>query len=307
MFSYLRIFSAVLSIAFTTTPALAARMQAEPALYPVSSVVADKRADIVYPSIAGHSLVYNVRTSDAYSVVQADVSNPTSEVSRIKARYLNEALRFGVALQGGGIGYVSNRMGPVSAWMRQGHGDGHVLIANMGSYFGGVVPMNLHASYDGSIWCFDTPMEKVLQSRAINQFEDLAKHPELLAQSWRFYDSNSFKHQAGYAATESGTRNKFENPSLFIFERSNGQMTMIPNAVSGAISPDGKRVAFVRNTGGNYDIWMQNIETAVPGLLHRRFMIGPTSLDKSNNVVALYMNMDNGRMHIHSSSTVILR
>jgi Tol biopolymer transport system component len=35
---------------------------------------------------------------------------------------------------------------------------------------------------------------------------------------------------------------------------------MIPNAMSGAISPDGKRVAFVRNIGGNYDIWMQDID-----------------------------------------------
>jgi len=260
MFSMLRICSALLIIAFTTTPALAARMQAKPALYPVSSVVADKHADIIYPSIAGHSLVYNVRTSDAYSVVQADVSNPASEVSRIKPRYLKEAFRFGVALQGGAIGYVSNRMGPVSAWMRQARGDGHVMIANMGSYFGGMVPMNLHASYDGSVWCFDTTMEKVLQTRAIQKFDELGVHQELIGQTWRYYDSNNFEHKMGYKATEGGVLSKFEHPSLFIFERGKGQLTMIPNALSGAISPDGKRVAFVRNIGGNYDIWMQDVD-----------------------------------------------
>lgn len=256
-----RLWSTILTLALGATPALAAGMQSSiTPLYPVSSVVSDKRADFVYPSIVGSSLVYSVHTPSAYSVVQASTSNPASETSRIKARYLKEALRFGVALQGGAIGYVSNRMGPVSAWMRAGRGDGHVLIGNMGTYSGGLVPMNLHASYDGRVWCFDTTMEKVLQSRAITQFSDLPKHPELLGQTWRFYDSNSFEHKVAYKPTQTGVTSSFYPPSLFIFERNKGQLTMIPNALDGAISPDGKRIAFVRNTNGNYDIWLQDVD-----------------------------------------------
>ena len=238
----------------------AALIKTPPPLFPVQSVLADAHADLVRPSASSHYLVYSKRTPDTYSVIQVEAADPTIVLRTLAPAHLNEALRFGVALRNGGVGYVSNRMGPVSAWLKQARGDGHIAIANMSTYRGGLVPMNLNASPDGRIWCYDTSLEKVLQNRAINQFSDTAKHPELLAQTWRFYDSNSFEHKLGYKPTASGMKNRFEPPSLFIFDRSSSRLTLIPNALDGAISPDGKRIAFVRQTGGNYDLWMQDVD-----------------------------------------------
>jgi len=228
--------------------------------YPVSIVISDSHADAVYPSVAGNFLVYSQRKHGTFSVVQTSVQAPGSEGRKIAPGQLHEAVRFGVAIADGGIGYVSNRMGPVSAWMRQAQGDGHVAIANTGTFSGAIVPMNLHASADGRVWCFDSTLEKVLQSRAITQFGDVAKHMELLGQTWRFYSSDAFEHKLGYRATRGGNISKFSHPSLFIFNRDTSHLTMIPNAMDGVISPDSKRIAFVRDTNGNYDIWMQDMD-----------------------------------------------
>jgi len=255
------IFRAVLILALcitATSPAMAQRDTAP--LYPVSVVISDSRTDAVYPSVAGNFLVYSQLKQGGYSVIQTSTNAPGSEGRNIVPEQLNEAIRFGVAIRDGSIGYVSNRMGPVAAWMRQAQGDGHIAITNMGTFSGAIVPMNLHASADGHVWCFDSTLEKVLQSRAITQFGDAAKHMELLGQTWRFYSSDAFEHKLGYRATQSGNASKFRSPSLFVFDRSTSQLTMIPKAMNGAISPDGKRIAFVRDINGNYDIWMQDMD-----------------------------------------------
>lgn len=249
----------VFTLCVMSTSTALAQKQSAP-LFPVSIVISDSHADSVYPSVAGDFLVYSQRKHGKFSVVQTSVQTPGDEGRKITPEQLNEAIRFGVAIRDGSIGYVSNRMGPVSAWMRQAQGDGHVAIANMGTFSGAIVPMNLHASADGHVWCFDSTLEKVLQSRAITQFSDAAKHMELLGQTWRFYSSNNFEHKLGYRATKSGNISKFRHPLLFIFDRNTSQLSMIPNAMDGVISPDDKRVAFVRDTNGNYDIWMQDID-----------------------------------------------
>ncbi|MDQ6958258.1 MAG: hypothetical protein Q9M24_04010 [Mariprofundaceae bacterium] len=151
----------------------------------------------------------------------------------------------------------------------------YIVSANMGTFRGAIVPMNLHASADGRIWCFDSTLENVLQSRAITQFSDAAKHMELLGQTWRFYSSDAFGHKLGYRATKTGNTSKFRQPSLFIFNRDTSQLTMIPNAMDGAISSDGKRIAYAHTilfhsnrspsklqtrTVSNWNIWQVNIQ-----------------------------------------------
>jgi len=250
--------AASLALLLGTLPAAAAPAATDP--FPVRPLLSDSRADILRPSVAGSFLVYSERRGGAYRVVQTTTADPNASGAVIAPAWLHEAVRFGVAVRDGSIGYVSNRMGPVAAWMKQARGDGHVLLANMGTFSGAIVPRNLNASPDGRLWCFDSTLEKVLQSRAITQFGDTAKHMELLGQTWRFYNSDAFQHKMGYRATKTGNPSKFEHPSLFLFDTTTSRLTMIPNAMSGAFSPDGKRVAFVREVNGNYDIWIQDVD-----------------------------------------------
>lgn len=244
-----------------TTISVAAQPVAKdsPPLFPVSPVIVDRQMDEVYPSVSGDFLVYSERKDREFSVRQVSAASPKQAIRHVSPRQRGEAVRFGVALRDGSIGYVSNRMGPISVWMRQAGSDWHVAIANMGSFRGGVVALHPQASADGRVWCFDTTLEKTQRSRLLDQFADRAMHMELVGQTWRVYSSDWFMHRMGYRATKTGTVNDFEAPDFFIFDRASSQLTMIPNAFDGAVSPDGKRIVFVRATNGNYDLWMQEI------------------------------------------------
>jgi len=230
------------------------------ALYPVSPLIADKKADTTYPSVAGDFLVYSKRAGVAeYNVARVSKYSLASGERNIKSLVLNEAIRFGVATSDGAIGYVSDRVGPISAWMWQGQGDGHVAIANMGTFRGGLAPQHLNASRDGRVWCFDSTFETSRYNQLLNEFGNVS-HSELLGQQWRIYDYDNYRHKLGYSATKAGNTNKFSPPVLFTFDRKSSQLVMINNAFDGALSPDGRRVAFVRETKGNYDIWVQDVQ-----------------------------------------------
>jgi hypothetical protein len=229
-------------------------------LYPVSPLIAEKGFDSLYPSVAGDFIVYGKRKGDTYHVVRVSRHSPEGSSYQIKAMSsINNDVRYGVAINDGSIGYVSNRVGPISAWMWQGQGEGHVAIGNMATYRGGIAPFHLNASADGKVWCFDSTFQKKRYNVMLNEFSKYPHH-ELMGQQWRTYHSDHFRYKQGYYPTQTGTRNKFDPPVLFIFSRKTNELVMIPNAYDGAISPNGRRIVFVRETNGNFDLWMQDID-----------------------------------------------
>ncbi|MDX8396137.1 MAG: hypothetical protein R8K22_06965, partial [Mariprofundaceae bacterium] len=251
---------AVMAMAWAQPMVAQAKRVIPDAINPVSIILEDKKREIIYPSVSGDFLVYSQRKSNEFSVMRVPADNVTIEGHSIKGTQPHEMLRYGVAIADGGIGYVSNRMGPTAAWLHQAEGDGHIAIANMGTFRGALMPANLSASKDGNVWCFDSSLQKTRRARILDDYKDGYQHEELMGQTWRIYHSDAWRWKAGYWATETGTRNDFEKPALFIFDRKTSQLTMIPHAFGGAISPDGKQVVFTREMDGNYDLWTQKID-----------------------------------------------
>jgi TolB protein len=241
-------------------PVYAAKREV-PAPFPLAPVVVNPKVASTYPSVAGDFMVYSQRQGGRYAVVRTALAAPVVVNRAIRPLSAGEAIRFGVALTDGGIGYVSNRMGPVSAWLKMPRGDGHVAIANVGTHGGGVVPEHLSVDHAGRIWCFDTALENRRRSRLLSEFGNASLDPELIGQDWRMYSAEAVRaSKLAYRAIKAGNANKFPPPVLFVFDRASSELVMIPNAFDGAVSPDGKRIAFVRENDGNFDIWLQRID-----------------------------------------------
>ncbi|MCF7821603.1 MAG: hypothetical protein K9M17_04065 [Mariprofundaceae bacterium] len=228
-------------------------------LYPVQVLLEDGKRETVYPSVAGDFIVYGQRKNNAFSVIRVSKNDLHAQGRSIVPEQPHEAIRYGVAIEDGAVGYISNRMGPISAWMRQAEGDGHIAIGNISTFTGALMPANLKASSNGKLWVFDSSLEKTRRARVLDDYFDGFKQSEVIGQHWRMYHSDAWRYKQGYYATKTGTKNKFQAPALFLFERSSSQLMMIPNAFNGAISPDAKRVVFVRENKGNYDLWMQGV------------------------------------------------
>jgi len=251
-----------MAMLITAVPAWAATSMmpvGEKPLYPVSPLIVKKGVDSVYPSVAGDFMVYSTYHNDTFGVERVSKNSPNASSRAVKTMVIREAIRFGVAVADGSVGFVSNRTGPVSAWMWLGHGESYAAIGQMSSFRGSVAPYHLNGSADGKVWCFDTTLQKVRQNEMLHEFSG---HPfvELVGQTWRTYDSDSFMHKQGYKKTRTGKENKLAPPVLYVFNRTTVQLNMIPNAFDGTISPDGRTVVFVRETNGNYDLWMQTID-----------------------------------------------
>jgi len=237
----------------------ASNNQANDPLFPVSPLVVQKGVDSLYPSVAGDFMVFSTYHNSQFGVERVSKNSPTGSSRAVKTMVIDEAIRFGVAVNDGSVGFSSNRTGPVSAWMWMGHGESYAAIGQMGTFRGNIPPYHLNATQDGKVWCYDTTFQKLRQNQMLNEFH---AHPivAMIGQLWRTYDSDSFMHKAGYNATETGKKNKLDSPVLYVFNRVTMQLNMIPNAFDGTLSPDGSHVVFVRETHGNYDLWMQTID-----------------------------------------------
>ncbi|MDX8413275.1 MAG: hypothetical protein R8J85_04235 [Mariprofundales bacterium] len=262
---------------------------AVPAPYPIQVKLAKKGVDIVYPSIAGRFLVFNQRDKHGFAVVRVSLQQTDTDGLILRSTRRHGAIRRGLALANGAVGYVSNRMGPISAWKRRNDSDLHQLIANGGDFIGGVSPIHLTANSDGSVWALDTYLNRERRARYLDTFANANVNDELLGQNWRIYWSDADHWKVGYQSTDRGTRNKFDHPVLFV--RQQGVTTMIRNGFDATISQDGVRIAFVREQEGNFDLWMQDmVNGQLTRLTSDRFGDFEPALSPNGNKVAFVSN-----------------
>jgi len=257
--------------------------------YPIAVKVSHKGVDLVYPSVAGRFLVYSQRDKHGFSVVRVALQQPDADGLVLRSMRRRGAIRRGVALADGAIGYLSNRLGPISAWKRRSNSDLHQLIANGGSFVGGLTPIHLAANGAGTVWALDTYLNRERRARYLDAFANANVHDELLGQNWRIYWSDADHWKLGYQSTDRGTRNKFAHPVLFVQQK--GVITMIRNAFDATISEDGVRIAFVREHNGNFDLWMQNMKNGqLTRLTSNRFGDFEPALSPDGSKVAFVSN-----------------
>lgn len=262
-------------------------------VHAVRIVLQDVKRDTVYPTVAGDFIVYSQLAHNEYSVVRVSKNDMHAQGRMIAPAQPNEAIQYGVAIKDGSVGYISNRMGPIAAWVKQAEGDGHIAIGNISTFSGALMPAHLKATTDGALWCFDTTLENTRRARLLDDFSDVHKPTDLFAQNWRLYHSDFWRHQQGYKATKTGTKNDFQAPSLFIFDRASSQLTLFPDAYDGALSPDGKRIVFVREVGGNFDLWMQDIQgKGLTQLTTNQFGDFEPAFSPDGNKIAFVSNRD---------------
>ncbi len=259
--------------------------------YPLLLAAEVKGGDLVYPSVAGDFLVYSQRDQHGFAVTRVLAEQPEREGLVLRSSKRHGAIRRGVALADGAIGYVCNRMGPISAWKRWSNSDLHQLVINGGNFIGGLVPIHLAANRTGTVWAVDTYLNRERRSRYLDTFANVNLEPELLGQNWRIYWSDADHWKVGYKATERGTRNKFDHPALFV--QRDGVITMIRNAFDATLSADGNTVVFVREQNGNFDLWMQNLASgALTRLTSNRFGDFEPALSPDGKKVAFVSNRD---------------
>jgi len=223
----------------------------------IQPVFDSPRTSMVYPSVSGDYLVYSQRVGQSYQVMRVKKDALYRSAKDISPSLNKEIIRSGVAIADGSIAYVSNRTGIILPWLPLQH---HETAVATGIFQGLLMPNHLDVSSDGKTWVFDSSLESTRSPRLRKQFIDGRLAPQLLGQAWRMYHDKYWAIKTGYPHTKSGQKNKFFQPEIFMFKRGSSDISMLGNGFDASLSHDGKSMVFVRETNGNFDIWMQNTD-----------------------------------------------
>ena len=212
---------------------------------------------MTYPSVADDYLVYSQRINQSHQIIRLQREDLYGKAKGISTHFVNEVVRNGIAFANGDIAYVSNRLGNIAPWLSY---EQHEIVLGAGVFQNLLLPNHVDASSDAKIWVFDSTLETTRTPRLSNQFMDERLHIQLLGQNWRMYHSKLWAFKSGYSETKTGLNNSFQQPRLFSFKRGSNEITMLSNGFDASLSQDGKRMVFVRETNGNFDLWLQNTD-----------------------------------------------
>ncbi len=213
--------------------------------------------NMTYPQVSGDYLVYNQRIKTSHQIMRLNRNHLYDQAQEMSKHDAGKVVRNAIALAHGRVAYVNNRLGHLMPWLATAE---YETSIGMGIFQNLLLPNHIEASDDAKIWVFDSTLEPTRTPRIINQFNDERLHTQLLGQNWRMYHSKLWAYKSGYPETKTGLNNKFQQPYLFTFSRGNNEVTMLNQGFDASLSPDGQRMVFVRETHGNFDLWMQNID-----------------------------------------------
>ncbi|MDQ6990064.1 MAG: hypothetical protein Q9M19_09295 [Mariprofundaceae bacterium] len=222
---------------------------------PISPMFHSPNADMIYPDVAGDYLVYSQRVHQRYQVMRLSKHDIAGAAKDISATSGQTVIRFGVALENGDIAYISNRLGYLTPWLSLTSSQQTLAPA---IFHNGMLPNHLQATADGQTWVFDNTFENTRRARINSQQVDGSLHHQLLGQAWRMYHEKYWAFRNGYPESTIGVTSKFQAPRLFTFSKDKPALRMLGDGFDADISHDGKKIVFVRENNGNFDLWLQN-------------------------------------------------
>ncbi|MDQ6980549.1 MAG: hypothetical protein Q9M46_03655 [Ghiorsea sp.] len=272
-----------MSFALITASSAYAQEQAQP-------LFNNPMIDIVYPDVAGDYLVYSQRVQKTHQIMQLNRHQLSGAAKHVGAAFTNEVVRYGAAIANGDIAFVSNRLGTLTPWFASEHAQ---VAMHPGMFQSLLMPNHLEVSANGDTWVFDSSLETSRAPRINTQLTDKKLDHELLGQAWRMYHERLWLKKSGYPKTEEGMGNTFAQPQLFVMYPANSNLTMLGDGFDATLSQDGKSMVFVRETHGNFDLWMQNLDgTNLKRLTKNTYADVEPSLSPDGQRVAFVSNRD---------------